>query len=414
MRILHVTHTFPPDSVGGTETYVGKLAAAQRADGDEPALLAGCDERRFPTPTVREREAGFDVLRVRAPTRDLARLEGLDDTARDALTASLSDGDFDAVHVHHWHNLSSDLVACCARLGVPAVVTLHDYFTTCPFFFRLPDLKNPCAPDLPREVCVRCVGRIAGDAPAVLDSALRRREEHFANELRSARAAIVLSEAQGALLSAYPPFVGIDFDVLPLPGPDPVPHWPATEGAAGAERDGPLRIVSWGGLEPGKGLQTVVDACRRLERPRAVELHHHGRTLDEEFRAALVGSAQDIHLELHGPFDRESELGKFAHYDLAIFPSHFLETHGYVVDEALALGLPVVVSDRGAPRERLGECGWVVPAGDAQALAVCLQRLLDEPAVLERARDALPLPAPTWGEHLAAIRAMYGREPGGR
>jgi glycosyltransferase involved in cell wall biosynthesis len=58
--------------------------------------------------------------------------------------------------------------------------------------------------------------------------------------------------------------------------------------------------------------------------------------------------------------------------------------------EAMAAGLPVVASDVGGLREQVvdGETGYLVPAGDPQALADALARLLDDPGLRRRLGDA--------------------------
>src|SRR4029079_5485547 len=73
--------------------------------------------------------------------------------------------------------------------------------------------------------------------------------------------------------------------------------------------------------------------------------------------------------------------------DCLVLPSRN-ESFGMVVPEALAAGLPVVASDRvGADAlvER-GRKGWVVPAGDARALAARLLRAAQSPEELHRLR----------------------------
>lgn len=55
--------------------------------------------------------------------------------------------------------------------------------------------------------------------------------------------------------------------------------------------------------------------------------------------------------------------------------------------DSLAVGTPVVVTNRGWTKalvERHG-CGWYVPAGDAQAMATLLHRLLAQPGLLQEA-----------------------------
>lgn len=68
--------------------------------------------------------------------------------------------------------------------------------------------------------------------------------------------------------------------------------------------------------------------------------------------------------------------------DCLVLPSDHGETWGLVVNEALASGLPCVISDHCGSAEDLGKRvpNQVFPCGDTQALADCLQRLLVSPA----------------------------------
>jgi len=67
--------------------------------------------------------------------------------------------------------------------------------------------------------------------------------------------------------------------------------------------------------------------------------------------------------------------------DLVVCPSVTPEGFGRTVAEAMAMGKPVIVTDLGAPPELVahGETGWVVPAGDAEALAEAIARTLALP-----------------------------------
>jgi glycosyltransferase involved in cell wall biosynthesis len=72
-------------------------------------------------------------------------------------------------------------------------------------------------------------------------------------------------------------------------------------------------------------------------------------------------------------------LGQLSHQDMAsfynasdvfVFPTRF-DSFGMVVAEALACGLPVIVSENAGAKDLIeeGVNGWVVPAGNAAALA---------------------------------------------
>ncbi len=57
--------------------------------------------------------------------------------------------------------------------------------------------------------------------------------------------------------------------------------------------------------------------------------------------------------------------------------------------DSLAVGTPVIVTNRGWTKELVEQhaCGWYVPAGDAEALATQLRRLLAQPEILAVAGD---------------------------
>lgn len=89
-------------------------------------------------------------------------------------------------------------------------------------------------------------------------------------------------------------------------------------------------------------------------------------------RCALLGERRDV-------------MGCMAAMDVFCLPS-LLEGFPNVVGEAMALGLPCVVTDAGDAASLVGDAGWVVPTNDVARLAAAL----DEVVVLghERRREA--------------------------
>jgi len=84
-----------------------------------------------------------------------------------------------------------------------------------------------------------------------------------------------------------------------------------------------------------------------------------------------------------GPVSQAELASVLREADCLVLPSR-IDSFGMVVVEALASGLPVVVSDQVGARELVlpGRNGWVVPAGDATVLA-------DRMAWCTRNRDAV-------------------------
>ncbi len=75
----------------------------------------------------------------------------------------------------------------------------------------------------------------------------------------------------------------------------------------------------------------------------------------------------------------------YASADVVVMPSRY-ESFGMAALEAMACGAPVVASDVGGLSfiVRDGETGFLVPEGDARAMADCLGRLLRDPALRAR------------------------------
>ena len=108
-----------------------------------------------------------------------------------------------------------------------------------------------------------------------------------------------------------------------------------------------------------------------------------------------------------GEFADEQRASFARDADVAAFPFLAFETHGLVVDEALSLGLPTLVPDHGAPRERVGARGRAIPIHDADAWRLALEQLLDEPEQLRAMRAAEHLCWPL-EDHAAGLEELYG------
>lgn len=399
--ILHVVQGFPPESRGGVETYVEQVARAQRERGRDARVLAA-------SPEGRDEIVEHDGIPVRfVPAADPQR-EHLDPegVARDLrLHEHLDWSGARLLHVHHWSGLGQRLVRDARELGVPAWVTLHDLFSSCPFFFRL--RAELCAPRLEVETCAACAAERTGVPVELATTALDARRREFNAELRSAERVWVNSNSQSEYLSEVPELEGVDLQTLALPSPK-LPR--VQEDAQLPEPyDGrrPLRVISWGGLVRGKGLHLIVEAAAELPAG-SIELTHLGPVIDPAYAEELTAKSRACDLDLHllGRYLPSTLVERAPAHDLAVFPSLFLETYGYTTDEALALGLPVLVSDRGAPRERIGSRGRTFRVGDAGDLARELNRLLDDPPLLAELRSGAPGGRLSLGEHVDALESF--------
>jgi D-inositol-3-phosphate glycosyltransferase len=162
----------------------------------------------------------------------------------------------------------------------------------------------------------------------------------------------------------------------------------------------PRLLLFVGRIEPLKGIDTLIHALAILRQNGAMD--------KECYSLAIIGGEPDAAPEnmteemtrlktlCHelGLDDLVVFLGKrsqdtlpyyYSAAEILIMPSHY-ESFGMVALEAMACGTPVVASQVGglAFLVQDGITGFVVPGGDAEALANTLERLMKDPDLRER------------------------------
>jgi glycosyltransferase involved in cell wall biosynthesis len=184
--------------------------------------------------------------------------------------------------------------------------------------------------------------------------------------------------------------------------------------ARGWDGTGPLRVLFLGHRSDVKGVRELVRGAAALpDDARArVELVLLGDEVVAGYDDLLRAEARGVRLVFAGNYALAELPRRFidaggAH--LGAFPSRAYESYGLVPDELMALGLPVWVSDRGAPRERVGAAGRVLPAEDPAAWTRALADVLADPAALERERRALPAHARTAADAARELERLYAR-----
>jgi glycosyltransferase involved in cell wall biosynthesis len=196
--------------------------------------------------------------------------------------------------------------------------------------------------------------------------------------------------------------------------------------ARGSLASGPARLFSLASLTPTKDQLTLVRALARLaDLPWTADLIGSDQA-DPEYAAQVrteigaAGLAERVMVP--GTLGGQALDQKWDTADLLILPSR-VETYGLVVVEALARGIPAVVSagtgavealQEGATTDSAETPGTAVPPGDPERLAVVLRRWLTEPRLRhswrQRAlarRDTLP----GWQQTAEAVLTYLNRPP---
>lgn len=146
-----------------------------------------------------------------------------------------------------------------------------------------------------------------------------------------------------------------------------------------------MAVVFSGKLIAGKGPMTLLQAVERMAHRDRVALVFLG---EGELRGSLESYARDHGVQARFPgFVNQSELPKhYAMGEVFVLPS-FGDARATVINEAMACGLPVVLTDRCGPIgdiARDSDNAFVFPAGDDEALAAILDRLAGQPDLRQR------------------------------
>ncbi len=197
---------------------------------------------------------------------------------------------------------------------------------------------------------------------------------------------------------------GIEPEVFPEPAA-PDPH----QG---------LRLVAIGRFVEQKGQKILIEAMAALgEAGSDVTLALVGDgTLRDDLEAAIAAAGLTDRVRITGWLDEAGVRAEIARADALVMPS-FAEGLPMVIMEAMAMARPVISTIiAGAPELVLeGETGWLVPAGDPEALAGAIRKLAETPpetrAEMGRkgraraiARHGIDAQAAQLAEHIAKAR----------
>lgn len=275
----------------------------------------------------------------------------------------------DIAHVHNvYPMLSPSVIAACARMGVPVVMTCHNYRLICPTggVFRDGQICTKCTGAGGEAWCVvhNCRGRITESAAYALRSASARWRGTFATAI--SRYMTPSRFTAGVLEGAGIP--GARIDVVPCM----VPVQPAS--ARRGERDAGDYVAFAGRLSEEKGLDLLLRAAASLP---AIPFRVAG---DGPLREQLEREAP-ANVAFDGYLQPAALAAFYRRARLAVVPSLWYETFGLVPAEAMSHGVPVVASRFGALPELVtdNETGLLFRRGDAADLGAKIASLWEQP-----------------------------------
>ena len=266
----------------------------------------------------------------------------------------------------HSPHYTSPLICTC-----PRVVTVHDLT-----FFLLPE-RFKATRRLPYQLATRAASRFA--SRVIVPS------ESTAADLRrvlGTPAAKIAVTPEGAAAEFRPVDASQASDIASQYG---LP---------------PGYLLSLGTQEPNKNRRAIIEALAAMVAGgRDLHLAVVGgggwRTETEREQIEQLGLTSRIHYT--GYVAQEDLAAVYSAASVFLFPS-LHEGFGLAALEAMACGTPVVTSNTSSLPEVVGDAALMVDPRDSNELATAIARILDEPELAQRLREAGPMRAAgfTW------------------
>ena len=366
MRVIHVVTAYPRHEGDTITPWLVELLRAQRASGLDVEVLAPAYRGGSTTET--------DVAPVHRFRYAPAALESLthDETVPDRLRRAPAYGAL----------IPSYLAAgarAAAGLGrtAPDIVHVHWPVPHAVFGARM------------RGASGGRTAMVCSFYSAELNWVKHRlpRLRRFADwTIRTADAVTAISDSTAALVRS---FVERDVTVIPY-GASLVDDGRPVVRAPFSDPDRPMNVLFVGRLVQRKGVEILVDAVSRMEMEARLTIVGAGEW-EGRIRESVVRHGLEEVVELTGRISDEDLARRYETADVFVLPAVTddkgdTEGLGVVLLEAMRFERPVVASATGGIVDivRDDENGWLVPEGDAWALATLLDKVARNPGV---ARD---------------------------
>jgi len=260
------------------------------------------------------------------------------------------------VHVHNWRGFSSSLPDAVKSLGLPLVLTAHDYFMVCP-----------------KANLIRSSGRICLNQPPVCRLYKAARKLAIGN-----KPDVVTTPSQFVIDKLREHGLLRDTKAVSLPNAIGLEDSHYSEKNYDA-----VNILYVGPLVMHKGVHILIDAFKQLNH-KNINLHIVGGGLDAEKFKRMAGT--DSRIVFHGFVPEEELVLLYKKAHIMVVPSIWYETFGRIIIESFKYGTPVVASNIGGIPEIIenGSNGLLFEPGNIGELKDTLAGLIENPSELRR------------------------------
>ena len=175
-----------------------------------------------------------------------------------------------------------------------------------------------------------------------------------------------------------------------------------------------LHGMSWraglGGRVDRRLVEAILQESGHSESFRSVALwlYYGGESAFPDYAAQVKALARHPNIRFAGPLDYRQVGAALRQMDCLVVPSVWYENSPLVIQEAYAVGLPVVASRLGALVEKVQDhrTGYLFAPGDSADLARVLREIVERPERLGALRGNV-CPGPDIQQHVQQIVGLY-------
>ncbi|EJW11544.1 glycosyl transferase, group 1 [Rhodovulum sp. PH10] len=181
-----------------------------------------------------------------------------------------------------------------------------------------------------------------------------------------------------------------------------VPTIQTIPGARVAARGDRVRLVFLSRIDRKKNVKLAIEIVQQLAQPIVFDIY--GPVSDEAYWAECREAIRSPHIRYCGELPHDEVAAKLAEYDVFFFPTKG-ENFGHAIFEALACGVPVLISDQTPWRDLHRDgAGWDLPLDSPDRFATAIEEFAGLPeAARMRMSEAARLRAEHWLEQSDAV-----------
>ncbi len=464
MKILVVSHQLPPKYRAGAELYAFRQALWLQNQGHLVQAVAAEDiEANVPHLEVRpEIFSGIEIDRIyfnRLSYPNPLRASHNNPEVLAYMEQKLRDFQPDIMLVNACFLLGVGVLEAAKKLGVPVVLTLHDFWFLCQRVTLMRPDGTLCDGKVTPADCALCISKdqrrfllmdkyTGGLAGKALTTGAEAGWEPFKWLLGGSEKIQTLADRRHLLLERL---AGVEQVIAPSQYLKKVfvdNGFPAEkilylrygldttqlEKIKGGERSQesevrsqnwetnirqpttPLRVGYMGQILPHKGVDVLVKAFRKLDAPTASLSIYGVMGRDPGYDALLYKLAEgDSRIKFAGAYQPDELPGILSNLDTVVVPSIWLENAPLVITEAQAAGLPVITTNLGGMAEMVqhDQSGLLFERKDVDGLAQQLRRLVEEPGLLQKLREGVA-PVKSLDQEFSELLPIYERVVGNK